>query len=193
MRKPTAVLFSLLLPMVLASCQKNSRQAGSYFDSLVAAQVSYLSKGKASLVKKATLDGKQDQFNFTPDSTTWENELSIFRQLSVFERPSYRQAYRIEDGIKDDKSNLMVRRYRATQEIPVLELQFYYFNQFKNLKKIEAIYRQQNLLYASTRHLSMEFEEVEGKPVLIAYRIKGAQKMFLGDSVKYSVLTEISN
>ncbi len=87
----------------------------------------------------------------------------------------------------------MVRRYRATQEIPVLELQFYYFNQFKNLKKIEAIYRQQNLLYASTRHLSMEFEEVEGKPVLIAYRIEGAQKMFLGDSVKYSVLTEISN
>ena len=191
MRKPAGALFGLLVLTLLVSCQRNSQQADSYFDSLVVAQVVQLSKVKASLVKKATLDGKEDQSTFTPDSTTWENELDIFRQLSVFERPAYRQAYRIEDGMKDGMSNLIIRRYQATLRIPVPELRFYYFNQFRNLKKIEATYRQQNLLYATTRHLSMEFEEVQGKVVLIAYRIEGAQKMFLGDSVKFSIRSEI--
>ena len=191
MRKPAGALFGLLVLTLLVSCQRNSQQADSYFDSLVVAQVVQLSKVKASLVKKATLDGKEDQSTFTPDSTTWENELDIFRQLSVFERPAYRQAYRIEDGMKDGMSNLIIRRYQATLRIPVPELRFYYFNQFRNLKKIEATYRLQNLLYATTRHLSMEFEEVQGKAVLIAYRIEGAQKMFLGDSVKFSIRSEI--
>jgi hypothetical protein len=193
MRRPVCALFCLLVLTLLLSCQRNSQQADSYFDSLVVAQVVHLSKVKASLVKKATLDGKKDQSTFTPDSTTWENELDIFRQLSVFERPAYRQAYRIEDGMKDGTSNLIIRRYQATQDIPVPELRFYYFNQFRNLKKIEATYRQQNLLYATTRHLSMEFEDVGGKPILIAYRIDGAQKMFLGDSVKFSIHSEITN
>jgi hypothetical protein len=192
MRRPVSALLMLLVLTLLASCQRNSQQAESYFDSLVVAQVVNLSKAKASLVKKARLDGKEDQSTFTPDSTTWENELDIFRQLSVFERPAYRQAYRIEDGLKDGTSNLIIRRYQATQEIPVPELRFYYFNQLRNLKKIEATYRQQNLLYVTTRHLTMEFEEVNGKALLIAYRIEGAQKMFLGDSVKFSIRSEIN-
>ena len=192
MRKPVSALLTLLVLTLLVSCQRNSQQVDSYFDSLVVAQVVHLSNVKASLVKKATLDGKEDHSTFTPDSTTWENELDIFRQLSVFERPAYRQAYRIEDGIKDATSNLIIRRYQATQKIPVPELRFYYFNQLRNLKKIEATYRQQNLLYVTTRHLTMEFDEVNGKALLISYRIDGAQKMFLGDSVKFSIRSEIN-
>jgi len=193
MHKATGVLFLLLVLTLFLSCQKNSAHADSYFDSLVMAQVAHLSNVKASVAKKATLDGKEDQSTFTPDSTTWENELGIFRQLSVFERPAYRQAYRVEDGMKDAKSNLIVRRYQATQLVPVPELRFYYFNQFRNLKKIEAIYRQQNLLYSTTRHLNMEFEDVGGKPILITYGIEGVQKMVLGDSVKFSIRSEITN
>src|SRR6267154_3567348 len=140
MHKATGVLFLLLVLTLFLSCQKNSAHADSYFDSLVMAQVAHLSNVKASLVKKATLDGQEDQSTFTPDSTTWENELDIFRQLSVFERPAYRQAYRIEDGIKDGTSNLIIRRYQATKKIPVPELRFYYFSQLRNLKKIEATY-----------------------------------------------------
>jgi len=192
MRKPVGVFFNLVFLTLFVSCQRNSEQAGSYFDSLVVAQVAHLSKAKASLVKKVVLDGKSDQSIFTPDSASWENELDIFRQLSVFERPAYRQAYRIEDRVKDGTSNLFIRRYQATQKIPVPELRFYYFKQFRKLKKIEATYRQQNLLYATTRHLSMEFEEVAGMPVLIVYRIEGAQKMFLGDSVKFSIRSEVN-
>jgi hypothetical protein len=193
MCKAARVLFSLLVATLLVSCQQNSQQADSYFDSLVMAQVAHLSKAKASVTKKAALDGKEDQSTFVPDSSTWEYELGIFRQLSAFERPAYRNAYRVEDGIKDGTSNLIIRRYQATEKNPVTELRFYYFNEFKDLKKIEAIYRQQNWLYATTRHLSMEFEDVEGEPVLTGYRIEGAQKMVLGDSVRFSIRSEITN
>ena len=132
MRKPAGVLIGLLVLILFGSCQQNSERTDSYFDSLVAAQVAHLSKVKASLVKKATLDGKEDQSSFIPDSITWENELGIFRQLSIFERPAYRNAYRVEDGMKDGRSNLIIRRYQTTQKIPVPELRFYYFSQFRN-------------------------------------------------------------
>jgi hypothetical protein len=177
---------------LLVACQQNSERASSYFDSLVVAQVDQLSKAKAVVVKKATLRGKEDQATFTPDSLAWERELGIFRQLSVFERPAYRKLYRREDGLTDATSNLSVRRYEATEKIPVSELRFYYFHEFKNLKKIDAVYRQQNLLYATTRHLTLEFEDVKGKPILTAYHIEGVQKMFLSDSVKFSIRSEIT-
>src|ERR1700704_1154923 len=101
MHKSPRVLSGLLALTSLMSCQKNSERVNSYFDSLVVAQVAHLSHVKASIVKTATLDGKEDRSTFTPDSTAWENELGIFRQLSVFERPAYHKAYRVEDGIKD--------------------------------------------------------------------------------------------
>ena len=108
-------MLSLLFLTLLVSCQRNSQQADSYFDSLVTAQVVHLVNEHASVVKNAALDGKQDQSTSTPDSTTWENELDIFRQLSVFERPAYRHSYQIEDAVKDDRSNLTIRRYQTTQ------------------------------------------------------------------------------
>jgi hypothetical protein len=193
MGRATKVLFSLLLPSLLVSCQQNSKQAHSYFDSLVMAQVRHLSKAKASVVKKAMLQGKGGQSTFVPDSSAWEYELGIFRQLSAFERPAYRPAYRVEDGIRDGASNLRIRHYQATEKIPVPELRFYYFNEFKNLKKIEAIYRHQNWLYATTRRLSLEFEEIEGESILTSYRIEGTQKMVLGDTVRISIRSEITN
>ena len=193
MSRAARVLFSLLLPTVLVSCQQNSKQGHSYFDSLVIAQVAHLSKAKASIVKKTMLQGKAEQSTFVPDSSAWEYELGIFRQLSAFERPAYRLSYSVEDGIRDGASNLRIRRYQATEKIPVPELRFYYFNEFKNLKKIEAIYQQQNWLYATTRRLSLEFDDIEGESILTSYRIEGAQKMVLGDSVRISIRSEITN
>jgi hypothetical protein len=177
---------------MLASCKGSSEQAHTYFDSLIEAQVTYLSVARASVTKMAIMNGKEDQSTFTPDSTLWQGELDVFRQLSLFERPAYRDAYRREDGVHDIKSNLVIRWYKATRNIPIPEIKFYYYKQFKNLKKVEAFYQQENALYATTRKLVLDFEEVDGQPVLNAYSIHGIQKMVLSDSVKFLIQSNIS-
>ena len=104
----------------------------------------------------------------------------------------YRDAYHMTDDIHDEKSNLLIRRFATNRNIPIAELKFYYYKEMKNLKKIEAIYRQANALYSTTRRLVLEFEEIRGIPVLNAYAIDGSQKMILSDSMKFSVQAKIT-
>lgn len=146
---------------------------------------------KASVIKKASIDGNQDETTFTPDSTLWESELDIFRQLEIYERPAYTDAYVMKDGIPDEKSNLTVRSYHSLKNIPVRDLKFYYHDQFQQLKKIEATYQEKNTLYTTRRSLQMEFDEVNGKSVLSSYSISGVQKMVLSDSVKFSIHSKV--
>jgi hypothetical protein len=194
MHSTRRVLFFMLL-LVLASCKKSSDRADTYFDSLIVAQVKYLSIVNPSLTKIAKMDGKEAHSTFHPDSTIWKNELDIFRHLALFERASYRDAYKLEDGLNDTKSNLLIKRYVSRKELPIPpipELKFYYYQELRNLKKIEAIYQQGNALYATTRRLVLEFDEVKGKPVLSAYAIEGSEKMILSDSVKFSIQSRIN-
>ena len=191
MHSVRGVLLCLLI-FSMASCKKSSYRADTYFDSLIVAQVKYLSIANPSLTKIVRMDGKEDHSTFRPDSAIWRNELDIYRQLALFERASYRSAYQIEDGLHDKKSNLLIRRYVARQEIPIPELKFYYYQKFKNLKKIEAIYQQGNALYATTRRLVLEFDEVKGRSVLSAYAMDGSEKMILSDSVKFSIQSTIT-
>lgn len=176
---------------VLASCTESSKKADFYFDSLVTSQVKVLSLAKASISKQASIDGNQDETTFTPDSTLWESELDIFRQLGIYERPAYNDAYEMKDGIPDEKSNLTVRSYHSLKSIPIRDLKFYYHDQFHHLKKIEATYQEKNTLYTTWRSLQMEFDEVNGKSVLSSYTITGVQKMVLSDSVKFSIHSKV--
>ena len=184
-------LLLIALTLIFISCKESSKKADSYFDSLVNAQVTILSKAQASLTKHAFIDGKEDETTFLPDSAVWENELDIFRQLAVSERPAYRDAYRIEDGVNDVKSNLTIRSYQAQRPMPVQELKFYYHDQFQRLKKIEAAYREQNTLFTTSRKLEMNFEEINGQSVLSSYGITGIQKMVMTDSVKFSIQAKV--
>ena len=192
MHKIRFVLLCILGGLLLVSCKKSSDRAITYFDSLVLAQVKYLSAANPKITKIARMDGKEDQATFVPDSAIWKNELDVFLQLALFERPAYRDTYHMTDGLHDEKSNLLIRRYVTDRDIPIAELKFYYYKEMKNLKKIEAVYRQANALYSTTRRLVLEFEENRGKPVLNAYAIDGSQKMILSDSMKFSVQAKIT-
>ena len=189
---PSMRLFLFIIGLLLlSSCTEDAKRADSYFDSLVTNQVSVLSLAKASIIKQASIDGNHDETTFTPDSTLWESELDIFRQLEIYERPAYKDAYEMKDGIADEKSNLTVRSYHSLKNIPVRDLKFYYHDQFQQLKKIEATYQDKNTLYTTRRSLQMEFDEVNGKSVLSAYSISGVQKMVLSDSVKFSIHSKV--
>jgi len=186
------LFFALLNSFLFISCKPTSEHPDSYFDSLVVAQVRSLTAAKAHLSKTARIRNREDQATFTPDSAVWDSELDIFRQLSVFEKPAYRDAYKVRDRIQDPKSNLFIRWFKASKNVPVREMKFYYLGQFKHLKKLEASYHEENTLYSTKLFLWMEFDDINSRMVLDKYGMEGIQKMVLSDSVPFSIKSSIS-
>jgi len=116
----------------------------------------------------------------------WKNELAIFSELDVINKPINKGAYTI-GNYADKKSNLSVKSFNTTEDLPVKYLRVFYQQSPGRIRKIEAQYNEANLLYSSTRFLTMEFEDIFNKTVVTSYSINGGQKMFLDDSVQYIV------
>lgn len=182
--------YLIIFIVLLTACNKeNEKYDKAYFDfdSLVNAQVGVLAEVHATLVKSVSLDGKVDQSSHATDSTLLAQELDVFRQLDLINKPLYRNTYEITDGEKDTQSNLIVRRYKAKTPAPIAFVTFYYHNDFTQIKKIESVYQETNSLYATKRQLQLEFDDSTGIIMLSKYRMTGSQKMILSDSVKFTI------
>lgn len=161
-------------------------------DSLVSAQVNFLTAEKARLYKSASIGTKQDDSTYTPiDTSAWKNELEIFTQLNVINRPSYKGNYLIHDGLFDPSSNLTVKAYSSTKDLPVKYLRIFYQESLQKPRKIEALYNDKNEMYTSARLLSMEFRQLNNKSILTSYSVQGGQHMILSDSVSFLIKGKI--
>lgn len=194
MHKMKFYLPTLFLAMTLLSCQQNETANHKFFDmdSLVDRQLNYLKGAKASLTKSASIDNTRDQSTFTPDSTDWANELEVFRNLELINKPIYAEAYNITDGQKDVNSNLMVRSIIAKREVPIKFFKIYYQDAPHKIRKIEASLSEQNALYFTTRTFSIELNDVKGQMTLDKYSIQGVQKMILRDSVRFLISSHVN-
>lgn len=176
--------------ILFTGCDKASQKydkAYLDFDSLLHAQSDLLLAGKYTVHKTAMLDGKKEDSSFQPDSIRLANELDVFRQIDVINKPLYRTTYKIIDGEKDTQSNLLIRTYEATGPSPVPFVKIYYHQNITHIKKIESVYRDENTLYATQRMLQLAFDDTTGIPLLTSYSLQGIQKMTLSDSVHFSV------
>ena len=169
----------VILGAVLFACKSDNgkRQNAFYdFDSLVLNQRHLLLNAHVSINKVSAVNAHSDSVSYVPDSIQWAYELDIFKQLNLINKPVYTDTYKISDE-SDPFSNLRVRLYSSEKNPPIPFVKVYYFNEFKHLKRIEAVYNEHNVLYTASRSLLMEFEDHEGKPMLSHYKIKGFQKM----------------
>jgi hypothetical protein len=182
----------VFIGLTFSACEKQTSQKVGSLDSLITTNASYLINHKIWLTKHVKVGDKIDTIHFQPDSTALANDLDVFRQMGIFQKPAYRNSYQVEDGLKDENSNLSVRQFKAVKPTPLPLIRFYYHEDFENLKKIEAEYIEQNPLYSSSRHLVLEFEDIEAKHVLHGYSISGFQKMSLSDSTRYFIGAHIS-
>lgn len=158
------------------------------FDSLITRQQQALLATQATLTKIVTLDSTKEEITFVADSLVLYKELDVFKQLDIINKPGFKDKYKISDGEKDPRSNLTIRRYEALEtNSPVPFILFYYQKDFKQLYKIESVYREDNTLYGTTRHLLLEFDDTSGSPLLNNYRLTGVQKMILSDTISFSV------
>ena len=186
---PAKVGYFLLIAVSLLSCRpaalKDYDKPYFDFDSLVNHQIQKFSSRKDSIRKVAELDSKKDASSFIIDSLRLAHEWDVFRQLDWINKPIFKGTYQITEA-PDTKSNLTIRSYKATTPSPVSFVHFYYQQNVKDLKRIEASYHEQNALYYSKRKLTIEFDGT-GQNLIRHYSIEGSQKMIFGDSVKFSI------
>lgn len=160
-------------------------------DSLVSSQSLLLKSLNAELQKQLVMNGAKEEKKYRPDSLAWRTELDILRQLTIINKPIYQDLYTQEDNQLDSESNLKIRSYSTTQDVPVPVIKFYYRNSFENLRRITSTYIEKNSLYKSERHFDLEFLE-EGQSIrLEKFKVTGFQKMILSDSVVYSLQLSI--
>ncbi len=179
----------VLITLIFLSCSTEEQNtAGLYnVDSLFKTQIDYLVGHEAVISKKAVLNGVEKITTINPkDSLAWNEELAIFFELDVVNKPIHKGIYNVEE-YADSKSNLSVKSFSTTEDLPVRFLKVYYQNSLSQLRKIEAQYNEANSLYSSKRFLTIEFENVYNKTILTSYSITGGQKMFLDDSVQYNI------
>jgi hypothetical protein len=194
LKNPISLVAIIVCSMLFISCStEKQKPAGLYnVDSLINTQIRYLISHNAAISKKAVLNDEEKITTTNPkDSSDWNEELAIFLGLDVVNKPINKGAYKIET-YADNKSNLSVKSFTTTEDLPVKYLRLYYQQSMGQLRKIEAQYRETNSLYISSRFLTMEFENIFNKTMLTSYSIAGGQKMFLDDSVQYTIGVNIA-
>ncbi|MBL0741712.1 hypothetical protein [Chryseolinea lacunae] len=200
-KKTHVMLAAGFLLTTLVSCeQKAAETTGMLYniDSLLSVQAQYLVQSNASLQKVSVLGNDEKKAVVKPkDSLAWENELNIFREVESVNKPLNQRYYTIE-RFSDPRSNLLVKAFTEKKDPntqfspPVKYLRIYYHGTMANVRKIEAGYEEENALYKSNHLLTLQFQEVYNKTVLTSYFIGGGQKMFLGDSVAYTIQASVT-
>jgi len=188
--KSISLFVWLLLSFFIFSCDGAKESKTLYFpiDSLVIAQANYLTEAKALLTKHAEINGQEETNQFIPnDTTAWQHELDIFAELKTINKPINMGSYTVEIGLNDSNSNLAINSFTSNKKLPVAYLKIFYLDTPSKIRRIEALYEEENSLLKGSRLLIMEFQEINKQIVLISYSIEGGQKMFLGDSVQFAV------
>src|SRR5687767_7846911 len=86
------LIAAVCIAVLTISCNKRIKEEErpSYFhiDSLVSSQVNLLASSQAMLQKEAFVKGKLDTITYVPkDTTEWNRELDIFRELKAINKP----------------------------------------------------------------------------------------------------------
>jgi hypothetical protein len=193
------IIILSFISLLACSCIRKRNEALSYYpiDSLMKAQLHQLSESHVTVTKKANIDGKEETVSFTPaDTTAWAKELDVFTALQTINKPTYAGLYQVEPALKDSSSNLLIYTVtaRKTELLipPVSYFNVYYLNNRSDIRKIKALYREENSLLKTSRVLTMEFQNIHNKIVLTSYSIEGGQKILLGDTVTFSVKSTVT-
>ena len=175
--------------MLLSTCAPPNSGGRALFaiDSLLHAQALQLSKAQASLNKQIVLGTKQEEVTLTPrDTTAWLKELEVFSVMNAINKPINRDRYQVSES-GDLKSNLRVKSFSTSNDLPLTYVKLYYHGKPERIRKIEAEYKELNGLYATSKLLALEFDDMNGTPVITSYSILGGQKMLLDDTVSYDI------
>lgn len=185
-------VMSVTVFLIMSACVRTTMITSSSIsfniDSVLQEQILYLATSHAALHKQADINDVYQDTTFMPtDSAAWAKELDIFSEIGRINKPINQGSYTVVDNLKDPSSNLTIRTLSTTQTLPIVYLKTFYLDTPDKLRKIEALYQQENALLTSKRKLVMEFTDTFNKSILTSYSVEGVQKMFIGDSVHFTI------
>lgn len=176
----------ILLVFALFSCQSsNDKELDLYFDleKKIGEIENDLRVGKARLHKIVELNGKVESIDTVPDTL----ELQFF-SIANINNIQNQNLYEVSTT-KDENSNLNILTYRhidpESAKVPWMEI--YYLEELSECLTIKLLFKEQNTGFRTSRNLELQFENLLGKYLLKSYLIKGFQKSFGQDSVKFSI------
>lgn len=190
MKKHLALFLTLSIFFILFSCETKKSRTNNYYpiDSLIQSQIQFLTESKSLLTKKAEINGEEETSTFLPkDSSAWAHELDIFAELNAINSPVNAGNYTVENDVRDSTSNLSIHLITAKSALPIVYVKIFYLQAMSRIRRVEALYKEENSLLKGSRLLILEFEEINNKTVLVSYSIEGSQQMFLGDAVQFVV------
>lgn len=186
------LLLATLVGFAFASCATPAEHKlpGTAFDinRLLDAQEDILAGRSIRLEKEAGVNGSTSTDTLSPNAGFWTSELAIFRTLDAVNRES---GYYIESGpLKDPQSNLLIRQF-TSEAAPLAAVRVYYQDEFRRVRQVEGVVREQTFLYGTNRTLRLWFEDDHGSPVLDHYEIQGYQKVLGRDTVHFFIRARV--
>jgi len=187
-------LLVYFIAFVVCSCGPNKKlkTANSYFDinGLIDLQVKMLDSISPVLFKKAIIDGKTENSEFTPNDSTWSREFMVFRSADI-NKPTLINRYNIIENKSNDgrKTIFYISKERSKTLVDSLSIVFFPGNQKPS--KIHAILSHDNALFSNEKTLDIYFTP-DGN-LISSYKIQGWQKMISKDSSAYFVESTIKN
>ncbi|MBF9253033.1 hypothetical protein I2I11_07000 [Pontibacter sp. 172403-2] len=117
----------------------------------------------------------------------WEEELAMFQDLDL-NKPTLQEYYTRTDSTLADGSISIHYDRRPDAEAPVQHL-YLRLSPSRHLEQLQALVQDQNILFFTRRNLQLTADPANGN--LSGYGVEGTQKLIFGDTLNYSVDTNL--
>lgn len=186
----------ICLWVLTPSCSEGERQQeaiGSideYYDvqGLLAANEEALRQMDVSLQKEASFAGEVEESSIRLDSAALAEELDVFREVDI-NKPVLRGRYHVTTS-QEDGRELVTYEADDKESLNINFLKIYRNAESGVVERMEALFSSRNVLYNSTRLLSLQYGEVNGQVLPQYYTVEGVQKMIFSEREEYSIRAE---
>lgn len=178
----------LLPAFLLVCCTEGDRtdaprqEIQEYYDvdDLLKRQMRKLAAENAQLIKQVSYTDREESDTLQLTAQQIRQELRMFTEMDI-NRPVLSGRYRTSVV---QENGMEVTRYQADEpeDLRVNYLEVY--RKGEEVQRLEAVFSDRNLLYNSTRKLTMTLNQQQ---LPESYSIVGIQRMIFRDSVEYSI------
>lgn len=185
------LIFLVVLTAWSCAPDTNNEKSTTYYDinGLVDRQIKLLVSASPSILKKAIIDGHEEESKIQPqDSAHWAKELIIFKSADI-NRSMLSDSYIISESSNSRiKTITYTSKYPDDTEVDALSVEL---DNDQKPMKIRAILDNQNELFKSAKTLEVKFKDVNGQKLISSYSIEGWQKMISKDSAAYLIEADL--